>query len=592
MGVVPGIVILDSAAEVHLRNGVAVQDIDTARRHDGDGAGVGFVGVLVQIGVVVHDVGVVHTCTVSLCLVRLVEDIVFAVAAVRAVASEHIDLQASDGLPSQFALELDVHHIDVDEVVVQFLEDIECSVVARIGSIGVERTRSVEGVAEGVDVEVTADGTADDIDILVERAGRLLLTIAGIRTHGQRHPLRDVERGVDVGRIAVHLAVLRPARIDHGGERSVEVGLITTRSDADGVVVHDVVVEEEVEPVRIAELGLLQISVHGRLGVGESELSVRLVVLVDEGVHLSVQTRRRAVGERCQFEPALLLHLAVDTHLLLRVTDVVLVVAGLAAIGVFAGIVDGGMSGTSFLRGDDNHTGHRARAIDRGGTTVLEHLETFDVVRVQTGNGVGDEGLGIARREVVGTDADGIFHDDAIDHPEGAGTAIDRRCTTHTNLRRGTECGGDILQTHTCHTTFEGAADVRHTVELHLLGIHLRGGAREETAVRLLHTRDDNFTEGVVGHRHHNLYIGRHIDRCLVHTNIRDTESLGLGRNILDDETTLLVRRRTDTRAFHDDVGTDNGLAVCIDDNTCDLLLCEGRPGRECHSGQQKRHFF
>ena len=396
MGIVPCIVVLDGTTEVELSHSVAVQHIDTAGRHDGDGERVGFVRILVQVGVAVHDVGVIHTSTVGLCLVRIVQDVVLTVATVCTVATECSHFKTIDRLPRNLTLELDVHHIDVDVVVVKLLEDIEGRIVARIGSVGVERTRSVERVAEGVDIEVTAHLTAHHIHTLVERTGCLLLTVAGIGTHGQRHPLRNLEGGVHVCGITVHLAILGPSGIGHCGERSIEAGLVTTRSDAYGVVVHNIIIKEEVEPVGVAELSLLEVGIHGGLSVGKSELSVGLVVLVDEGIHLSVETGGGTVGKRCQFKPSLLLHLTVDTHLLLRVTDIVLVVVRLATVGKFTGIVDGTVSGTTLLGSDDNHTGHGACTVNRGSATVLEDLETLDVVRVQTCDGIRDKGFGVS----------------------------------------------------------------------------------------------------------------------------------------------------------------------------------------------------
>ena len=69
MHIVPCIVVLDGTTEVKLRHSVAVQHVDTTGRHDGNGERVGFVWILVQVGVAVHDVRVIHTCTVCLCLI-------------------------------------------------------------------------------------------------------------------------------------------------------------------------------------------------------------------------------------------------------------------------------------------------------------------------------------------------------------------------------------------------------------------------------------------------------------------------------------------------------------------------------------------
>ena len=75
----PDVVEVSREAEVELFHLVAVQDIDTALRHDRDRPLTGFVGVGVEVGVRIHDIRVVHTGTIGLSHVRLVKDDMLAV---------------------------------------------------------------------------------------------------------------------------------------------------------------------------------------------------------------------------------------------------------------------------------------------------------------------------------------------------------------------------------------------------------------------------------------------------------------------------------------------------------------------------------
>ena len=198
----------------------------------------------------------------------------------------------------------------------------------------------------------------------------------------------------------------------------------------------DVVLEQEVEPVGVAVLGLAQVGrdVLGRIAQGEGAGGG--VVLREHLVHLAIDARLRGVGQLGIVEVAFLLQFLIDRHLVLRVHDVEVAVVGLEAHGVLARVVDTVLPGRTFLRRDHNHTGHRARSIYRCSATVLENLETLDVVGVETGNGRGDERVGIARAEIVGADFHDVLHDHTIDHPQGLRRAIDRCGATHADLRR------------------------------------------------------------------------------------------------------------------------------------------------------------
>ena len=79
--------------------------------------------------------------------------------------------------------------------------------------------------------------------------------------------------------------------------KRLELTFFSTAGDADGMVLHHVVVEEEVEPVGIAELSLTEVGVFRRLSVGEAELTCLGIVGIDELIHGAVYSGVGGVGE-------------------------------------------------------------------------------------------------------------------------------------------------------------------------------------------------------------------------------------------------------------------------------------------------------
>ena len=205
-------------------------------------------------------------------------------------------------------------------------------------------------------------------------------------------------------------------------------------------------------------------------------------------IHLAIHaTVRGAIGGG-EIDNTAFFHLAIHSHLLLRVHDVEVVVAWFQTHGKLACIADLVAAWMSFLCCHDNHTSHSSRAIDRCGGTVFQYLERLDVVGVQSSNGRRDKRGGIAWRECVGIDLSHVFHYHSIDYPQRFGAAVDWRCSADAYAWCRTECSADVLYRHTCRLSFEGAADVSHTVELHLFSRHLCRGSGEESFVHFLHT--------------------------------------------------------------------------------------------------------
>ena len=253
--------------------------------------------------------------------------------------------------------------------------------------------------------------------------------------------------------------------------------------------------EELAEPVGVAPLGLSQIVVLRLLVVGQGERTSGGVVGVGELVHLAEDAALRSPVGIGKIEPSLATHLLIDSHLLLRVHDVVVAVLRTQTQGVFARIAYTCRAGLTLLRCDNDDTRHGAGTIDARSRAVFQDVERLDVVGIQTGHGRGDERLGITARQVVGRDVGDILHDDTVDDPQRLGVAVDTGGTTHANLWRCAEGAADILHRDTGGTSLERATDVGHTVELGIGSTDLGGSSGEETFVHLLHTGDDHLLQ-------------------------------------------------------------------------------------------------
>ena len=258
--------------------------------------------------------------------------------------TQDVELQGlillDDGLIAELTLELEVGHIKIDRVLVQLVKDIERSKIAVVAHLGGYGTSGVQREAVRVDIKVTSHLTENDVHILAQGTGSLLVTETVAVQDLKSQIVGDVVDGVSVECVTLNTAALVPSRIEHYRSRGVERALVGTTRDANRVVLHDIVVEQQVKPVGVAELGLTQECVAGSLRVGQSVLTGFGVISIDQIVHLTIDTRCATVDQAGILEPTLLLHLAQDTHLLLGGADVEVAVVGLESVGELTGIVD------------------------------------------------------------------------------------------------------------------------------------------------------------------------------------------------------------------------------------------------------------
>ena len=99
------------------------------------------------------DGGVVHTGTVGNGLVGIVEHVVFLRRGLVSHSSEGTQFKSLNHFPFQLALKFHIYHVDFDVVIIQFVKNVEWSVVADIIRRRVERTARIERVRIRVDIE-------------------------------------------------------------------------------------------------------------------------------------------------------------------------------------------------------------------------------------------------------------------------------------------------------------------------------------------------------------------------------------------------------------------------------------------------------
>ena len=524
--------------------------VDTAHGEDRHREGVRVLRVRVQERVDVTDGGGGHLA-VGEGLVGRILDVVLLGGGGGLVGGQGAQVQVRERLVLQFALHAEVMDLQVDVVVVELVQDVELRIVAGVELIRVQSAGSVQRVGVRVDVEVTFHLAGDHVHFTVDGTGRTLVAVGGVADEVRRQLVGELVGDVQVAGVTADRTLLGPTRIAEGGQGGVVGTLAGTAGNAHRVVVLDRVVEQDVEPVRVAELGGAEVGVSRRLGVREAEGAAGFVILGDQLVHLAVDTAVAGVGRLGVVQVTLLLELLVDFHLVLGVHDVEGVVAGLEPIGVFAGVADLAGSGGTLLGRDDDNARHGARTVDGSGGTVLEDVEALDIVGVQAGDGRGDQGVGVTGRQVVRAHVHDIFHDHAVHDPQGLGGTVDGGGAADADLRGGTERTGDVLHGHAGRTSLEGAGDIRHTADVRFLGIHLHGGTGVHAAVHRVHTvHDRTFKDfGIV--LEDDLHVGCDRDTGIFRAHEGRDDVLGAFGNVLDLEVTVQVRDAAEFRALN-----------------------------------------
>ena len=118
------------------------------------------------------------------------------------------------GFVFQLAAEHQFRHVNVVVVVLQLVEDVEACIETSVIDVGVEATACVQGITEGIYVEVTLYLASHNVGCTVQRAWSLLLTITTLsgKLYSKQVTallvFQDVVRRIAIEGITIHTAAI------------------------------------------------------------------------------------------------------------------------------------------------------------------------------------------------------------------------------------------------------------------------------------------------------------------------------------------------------------------------------------------------
>ena len=278
------------------------------------------------------------------------------------------------------------------------MEDIEISIVAGIIQSRIKRTRCVQRIRIWVDIEITLYLTRYSINRTAQCTRGLLLTIWCITDQVQIQLIRNIESWIQVGRITLYLTLQCPSWIKHSTGRCIILSLISTCTYTYRVVVLNGSWEKRIKPVGIAILCTTQIGSLSFWSISQSKLPGCRIILTQHLIHLTIHTTFWSYGSLSIIKITFLFQFLINRHLVLRIHDIEVSIARLQTHCIFTCIANTSLTGASFFSSNNDDTSHGTGTINRGCRTILQNLETFNIVWVQACNGWRNQGISITRR--------------------------------------------------------------------------------------------------------------------------------------------------------------------------------------------------
>ena len=499
VGTVPDLVVVERVAYVVVEHAVVVRVVETSQRQYDDRLGVEILRIVPQIGVVLTD-GRVAGGSIGVGDVRILGDLVELVALHVAERSREVEFQIFEDRPVEFALQLGVHNVQLDLVVFQLVEDIERRVVhldvfqIAVVVVGTHGARRIQRVAEGVDVEFTRPFARHRVDLARIGTRSRLVAERCDGLYADRDLLADGVVVAEIQRVTAYFVGYRPAVVAQETDRSVGARLVGTGRDAQRVLLLEVVREKLVEPVGVG-LGVFeQEGLACAARVHQVEFARVLVVGRNGLPHQTVGAVARRV-ENALVEHTLAGDFRRDGHLVGRVHDVVVRVAGLRADGEVAGVVDARRPLLTLFSSDDHHAVHGAGTVEGRCRGVFQDVEGLDVRGVDARHRRTQQRRRVARRQLVVGDVDDIFEHDAVDYPQRLVLAAERRDAADTHFGGATEGARNVLYRYAGHLSFEHTAHVRDARDGDVVGRNLDRRAGETLFLCVFETRHDDLVD-------------------------------------------------------------------------------------------------
>ena len=197
----------------------------------------------------------------------------------------------------------------------------------------------------------------------------------------------------------------------------------------------DAVLEELLEPVRIAKLRSTEVSSTTCISIEDTVLACSIIILIDAIVEVAIDPILRGDEDSLVVKTLTVGHLIEDGHLVLRVQDIELTVGRDGTIGKLSLISEGVRPLPSLTRADGDNPPEGALTIEGGCRSVVDDLKALDVALRETRQSRCDEALSFGRRKVCDVEVLVFLIDHSIDDPQGIVDAFHRCSLTHRDDR-------------------------------------------------------------------------------------------------------------------------------------------------------------
>ena len=195
------------------------------------------------------------------------------------------------------------------------------------------------------------------------------------------------------------------------------------------MLVLDAVLEELLEPVRIAVLSCTEVIVTACFCILDAVLTV--VVVVHILIHIAVDTPVPRGSHPVRDHALTIVHFLEDSHLILRVEDIVLAVRRYLTVGQLRLIGEAidPLIGAARLDGDNPPEG--ALTIESGSRSIGDDAEALDVLLRKPWKRSSDDALRIGRVQVSDIEILVLLVDDTIDDPQRIIGTLNGSSLTH-----------------------------------------------------------------------------------------------------------------------------------------------------------------
>ena len=356
-------------------------------------------------------------------------------------------------------------------------------------------------------------------------------------------------------------------------QRSIISCCFATSGESDSVVVVESIVCQQLKPVGVHRFGTLYFS----------QETLVIYLSSDKAVISSfISHHRHIVGESVVEIHQLLTKL----HTLLRVhqIDVAVRIARTCRIFQLTVVGDARRSWFPLFSGHHNHTICRTSAVESRCSSIFQHIDALNVLRVDARNRITNVVDVVGVIELVVGHVHRIGEGDAIEHPQRFAVADEGRRTTDAHTRRCTHFTRVLHKHHVRHTTFECLFQTCHTRHQDFFHLQRRDGTCLLTSGNRAIARHHGFTKTLAVIIEHKVVV-RHVVFATfglsLHTNVRSRDGeiafVGASRQF-QPISTLVVSLRCPNFApqCHSHISPNEGFSLFVKHHTRHHVVFRG----------------